>query len=225
MPLRVKARYLFLAFLPYLIFYFLIQSVIGTSQFNLLMGIDEKIPFIPVFVWTYHTLLPVMILTGILLFQRRDIFLGLIFSFVFSSVILCMFYIFLPSFYPRELFVDTSTISGWLIEVTRSIDGPHNTFPSGHVTFAWLLVFFVNLSQYTQKHKWIKFVYFLWAILVSISTLTLKQHFIVDVASGLALASLSYYLGRKIFVIHWNKKLITNRCTIPFPKKLPTPNA
>ena len=47
MSLQVKARYLLLAFLPYLIFYFLIQSLIGTSQYNLLMGIDEKIPFIP----------------------------------------------------------------------------------------------------------------------------------------------------------------------------------
>ena len=225
MPLQVKARYLFLAFLPYLIFYFLIQSFIGTSQYNLLMTVDEKIPFIPSFIWIYHTLLPVTILTAILLFQRRDIFLGSIFAFVFSSVILCAFYILLPSFYPRELFVDATTVSGWLIEITRSIDGPHNTFPSGHVTFAWLLVFFANLSQYTQEHRWIKFVYFLWAILVSISTLTLKQHFVVDVASGIALAALSYYLGHKIFVIHWNKKLITNRCTTPFPKKLSNPNA
>lgn len=224
MPLQVKARYLFLAFLPYLIFYFLIQSFIGASQYNLLMTVDEKIPFIPSFIWVYHTLLPVTILTAILLFQRRDVFLGLIFAFVFSSTILCAFYIFLPSFYPRELFVDTTTISGWLIEITRSIDGPHNTFPSGHVTFAWLLVFFASLSQYTQKNRWIKLVYFLWAILVSISTLTLKQHFVVDVVSGMALATLSYYLGRKIFVIRHNEKLITNRCTTPFPKKLSSPN-
>ena len=224
MPLQVKARYLFLAFLPYLIFYFLIQSFIGASQYNLLMTVDEKIPFIPSFIWVYLSLPLVTILTGILLFQRRDIFLGLIFSFVFSSVILCAFYIFLPSFYPRESFADATTVSGWLIEITRSIDGPHNTFPSGHVTFAWLLVFFVNLSQYTQERRWIKFVYFLWAILVSISTLTLKQHFIVDVFSGIILAALSYYLSRKLFVVRHNEKLITNRCTTPFPKKLSNPN-
>ena len=82
-----------------------------------------------------------------------------------------------------------------------------------------------NYANFAKKHNWIQFVYIMWACLISISTLVLKQHFIVDVASGLALASLSYYLGRKIFVIHWNKKLITNRCTIPFPKKLPSPNA
>ncbi len=224
MPLKVKARYLLLAFLPYLILYFLIQSLIGTSEYNLLMGIDEKIPFIPPFIWVYHTMIPVVILTAVFLFQNRDIFLGLIFSFIFSGIVMCLFYIFFPSFYPRELFVDVSTVSGWLIEMTRFIDAPHNTFPSGHVTFAWLLLFFVNLSQYTRKYSWIKILYFSWAVLVSISTLTLKQHFIVDVISGIALATLSYYLCRKLFVVHHNEKLITNRCTTPFPKKLSNPN-
>ena len=224
MSLQVKARYLLLAFLPYLIFYFLIQSLISADQYNLLMGIDEKIPFVPPFIWVYHTIIPVITLTAIFLFQSRDIFLGLIFSFIFSGAVLCLFYIFFPAFYPRELFVDISTVSGWLVEITRSIDGPHNTFPSGHVTFSWLLLFFVNLSHYTQKHSWIKVLYFCWAVLVSISTLTLKQHFIVDVFSGIALAALSYYLCYKIFVIRQNKKLITNRCITPFPKKLSNPN-
>ena len=85
-------------------------------------------------------------------------------------------------------------------------------------------MFFVNLSQYTRKYSWIKILYFCWAVLVSISTLTLKQHFIVDVISGIALAALSYYLCRKLFVVHHNEKLITNRCTIPFQKKLSNPN-
>ena len=225
MPLQVKARYLFLAFLPYLIFYFLIQSLVSVSQYNLLMGIDEKIPFVPPFIWVYHSMIPVVVLTAIFLFQKRDIFLGLIFSFIFSGAIMCLFYIFFPSFYPRELFVDVSTVSGWLIEMTRFIDAPHNTFPSGHVTFAWLLLFFVNLSQYTRKYSWIKILYFCWAVLVSISTLTLKQHFVVDVISGIILAAISYYLCRKLFVIHHNEKLITSRCTTPSPKKLSSPNA
>ena len=101
MPLQVKARYLILAFLPYLIFYFLIQSLIGTSQYNLLMGIDEKIPFVPPFIWIYHTTIPVIILTAIFLFQKRDIFLGLIFSFIFAGIVMCLFYIFTLSITPH----------------------------------------------------------------------------------------------------------------------------
>jgi len=197
---KVKARYILLAFLPYLTFYFLIQSFVTVSQYNLLTDIDEKIPFIPQFIWIYHTIIPVIALTAILLFQKREIFLGLVFSIIFAGIFMCLSYIAFPSFYPREMLVDSSTLTGWLIEITRSIDGPHNTFPSGHVTFAWLLVFFVGLSQYTRKHLWIQGVYFFWATLLTISTLTLKQHFIVDVFSGIVLATATYFLARKLFV-------------------------
>jgi len=207
---KVKARYILLAFLPYLTFYFLIQSFVTVSQYNLLTDIDEKIPFIPHFIWIYHSIVPVIILTAILLFQKREIFLGLIFSIIFAGIFMCLSYIAFPSFYPREMLVDSSTLTGWLIEITRSIDGPHNTFPSGHVTFAWLLVFFVGLSQYTRKHLWIQGVYFFWATLLTISTLTLKQHFIVDVFSGIVLATATYFLARKLFVRQHQQLFIMN---------------
>jgi len=207
---KVKARYILLAFLPYLTFYFLIQSFVTVSQYNLLTDIDEKIPFIPQFIWIYHTIIPVIALTAILLFQKREIFLGLVFSIIFAGIFMCLSYIAFPSFYPREMLVDSSTLTGWLIEITRSIDGPHNTFPSGHVTFAWLLVFFVGLSQYTRKHLWIQGVYFFWATLLTISTLTLKQHFIVDVFSGIVLATATYFLARKLFVRQHQQLFIMN---------------
>lgn len=210
MSVKVKARYILLAFLPYLTFYFLIQSFVTVSQYNLLTDIDEKIPFIPQFIWIYHSIVPVIALTAILLFQKREIFLGLVFSIIFAGIFMCLSYIAFPSFYPREMLVDSSTLTGWLIEITRSIDGPHNTFPSGHVTFAWLLVFFVGLSQYTRKHLWIQGVYFFWATLLTISTLTLKQHFIVDVFSGIVLATATYFLARKLFVRQHQQLFIMN---------------
>ena len=210
MSVKVKARYILLAFLPYLTFYFLIQSFVTVSQYNLLTDIDEKIPFIPQFIWIYHSIVPVIALTAILLFQKREIFLGLVFSIIFAGIFMCLSYIAFPSFYPREMLVDSSTLTGWLIEITRSIDGPHNTFPSGHVTFAWLLVFFVGLSQYTRKHLWIQGIYFFWATLLTISTLTLKQHFIVDVFSGIVLATATYFLARKLFVRQHQQLFIMN---------------
>jgi membrane-associated phospholipid phosphatase len=36
----------------------------------------------------------------------------------------------------------------------------------------------------------------LWAIGISLSTLTLKQHFIIDVVAGMAVAGVSFYLAK-----------------------------
>ena len=215
MSTQVKARYLLLAFLPYWAFYFLIQSYVTVSQYDLLTDIDQKIPFIPQFIWIYHSIIPVVALTATLLFQDKSLFFGLIFSIVFAGAFMCLSYILFPSFYPRELFVDSSTLSGWLIEVTRSIDGPHNTFPSGHVTYAWLLVFFVSLSQYTQKRLWMQSAYFLWASLITISTLTLKQHYLMDVFSGIVLATATYFLARRVFISKTVKLITINEQPLP----------
>ena len=117
-----------------------------------------------------------------------------------------LFYTFFPAFYPRDGYTDSS-LSGFLVEITRNIDGSNNTFPSTHVTFAWLMVFFIGLSNFSLKHKWIQSVYVLWAILISVSTLVLKQHFVVDVFSGIALATMCYFLGKHLV---YERGLVTN---------------
>ena len=159
---------------------------------------DELIPFNPHFIWIYHTIIPVIALTLVYLIKRKDLFLSSIVAFLLATAVLFFFYIFFPSFYPRDAFVDNSTISGVLVEATRRIDGAQNTFPSSHVTFSWLITFFISISACAKKNKWIYKGYFIWAILISLSTLTLKQHFIVDVVSGIILALLCYLLSKKI---------------------------
>ena len=198
MTVKAKAKYVFLTILPYIITYFILQSalVINTS-YNLITDLDELIPFVPEFIWIYHSMVPIFILTTVVLIEKRPVFFTAITSIVFASVIMLLFYTFFPAFYPRDGHTEAS-ISGLLVEITRNIDGSNNTFPSGHVTFAWLLVFFIGLSNFSQKHKWIQPAYVLWALLISISTLVLKQHFIVDVFSGIILAIMCYFLGKHL---------------------------
>ena len=198
MTMRVKARYVFLAFVPYFVFYFALQSLITVSQYDLLTFIDVQIPFIPEFVWVYHTIIPVIITTCFMLFQKKEIFGLLLYSHLTAGAILCLFYILFPSFYPRENFVNTNTLSGILVELTRTIDGAHNTFPSGHVTFSWLLAFCVGLSERGKRCSFLKHTYFIWAILISISTLTLKQHYFIDVLSGGILAAIVFNIFKNV---------------------------
>tara|TARA_R110000824_G_scaffold166215_12_gene342964 strand:+ start:433 stop:846 length:414 start_codon:yes stop_codon:yes gene_type:complete len=109
-----------------------------------------------------------------------------------ATVVLNIFYIYLPSFYPRIEF-EVATISEYLVELTRAIDKANNTFPSGHVTFAWLIFYAASFSQLAGKYKIIKFTYLIWASMISFATLALKQHYIVDVVSGIFLATLCFY--------------------------------
>ena len=115
------------------------------------------------------------------------------------------FYILFPSFYPREELVGNST-SIWLVEATRLLDHANNTFPSNHVTFSWLMYLSAKCSQLAKKWKPLSVLYFIWASLITVSTLVLKQHFIVDVLSGIVLAHLSFYIAMKfVGYFHYEK--------------------
>jgi membrane-associated phospholipid phosphatase len=205
--MKAKAKYVFMTTLPYIIIYFILQSalVINTS-YNLTIGLDKLIPFVPEFIWIYHSIIPIFILTTVILIEKRPVFFTAIASIVFASVVMLLFYTFFPAFYPRDGYTEAS-LSGFLVEVTRGIDGSNNTFPSGHVTFAWLMVFFIGLSNFSKEHRWVQPVYILWASLISVSTLVLKQHFIVDVFSGMALATMCYFLGKYLV---YERGLVTN---------------
>ena len=192
MSVRAKARYIFLTLLFYFIAYFSIQSFITVNEYNLSTEIDRLIPFVPQFVWVYHTIVPILLFTAIVLIQRKDVFLSMITALIVAGLTMSVFYVVFPSFYPREPIGDYS-LSAALVEMTRMVDGPSNTFPSGHVTFSWILVFFVSLSEQARKFRW---AYLLWAVLITTSTLVLKQHFIVDAISGILLASVCYYFAK-----------------------------
>ena len=200
MSVQAKTKVVFLfTLLPYMIIYFAIQSCISAgNDYNLLTELDKIIPFNSHFVWIYHTFIPVIVTTLIFMIKKKELFLSAIGSLLMATVVLSLFYIFFPSFYPRDGFVDNSTISGFLVELTRKIDGAQNTFPSTHVTFSWLMVFFIGLASCAKKNKWIYFAYFIWAALVSISTLTIKQHYVIDVLSGVLLAYFCYRISKTI---------------------------
>ena len=202
-----KAKYLTFFIFFNFISYFSIQILFTANKYNFLTSFDHAIPLIPEFVWIYHTLIPVILVTMFSLISRKKVFLSAFAAFMIATIMLSAFYVLFPSFYPRESFVDPSSISGWLLELTRTVDGANNTFPSGHVTFSWLLAFVVSLTQYAKSRPWIKIVYYIWATLITISTLALKQHFIVDVLSGVLLATACYFLSKKII---FKRPLIAN---------------
>ena len=207
MSLKIKTKFIFLALFPYFILYFLLQSILViNTNYNLATDLDRLIPFIPEFIWIYHTIIPVFFLTLAIIIERKSVFWTAIVATVMAYILMLSFYAVFPAFYPRDGFTATS-ISGFLVELTRSIDASNNTFPSGHVTFAWLLVCFIGLSEIAKKHKWVQFVYILWAFLISISTVVLKQHFLVDVFSGISLAVLCYFLAKHLV---YERILITN---------------
>ena len=181
--------------------YILIQTAVITHKFDFLTPYDMAIPFMPEFIWVYHSLIPAIVFTMMLLVRSRPVFLNTFWACLVAALVLNISYVVFPSFYPRIDF-EVTNISEAIVEWTRQIDGANNTFPSGHVTFAWLLFLGAVKSITARKLPSLKRLYLLWAIGVSLSTLVLKQHYIIDVVSGISLAYASFYLAKPITRLH-----------------------
>lgn len=199
MAIETKAKYVFAWLAVTSIVYFSVQAVVSDT-YSFLSPLDRRIPFIPEFIWLYHTLVPVIVGTTIFSMHRRRVFFNTIAALTLSMAVLTCFHLVLPSYYPRQelLLGADSSVSLWLVELTRQFDAACNTFPSGHVTFSWILYFCARQADSIKRANKLIYIYLLWTILVSISTLVLKQHYIFDVISGIILAYISVMIARVV---------------------------
>ena len=196
MARETKAKYILIWLSVTSVLYFLVQFAVSHS-YSFMTPLDNLVPFVPEFIWLYHTLIPAIVVTTIFSMEKREVFFNTILALSISAIVLTLCHVLLPSFYPRQE-IDASSVSLWLVEVTRSFDAACNTFPSGHVTFAWILYFCICDAECIKRTKWLRLTYLLWAILIALSTLVLKQHYVFDVVAGLALAWLSVTIAKKI---------------------------
>ena len=149
-------------------------------RFDYLTRLDTAIPFLP---WTlpiYQSFF-VLIIAAAWVCEAPE-FLRLLGAVLLANVIAYVGFLTLTAHYPRP---DWHPIEPpWLREAFRSMfsqDAPGNTFPSLHVAVTTLLT--LRLRRRRFDVLWL-----VWGALVVLSTLTVKQHFILDVVGGLALA-------------------------------------
>ena len=187
MSLAKKTVYTIVLFTAFFCFYFLIQYMVQASKINFLSEIDAAIPLVPEFIWLYWSLPFQIFLVMVCFIRDKNLFFETFWACVASSLFLFGFYLVFPFSYPREA-CTISGISSYLLEFTRSIDAAHNTFPSSHVTFTWLMYITVTKTKLAKHISGLSFMFLLWTAGITISTLVVKQHFIMDAIFGCLLA-------------------------------------
>ena len=75
------------------------------------------------------------------------------------------------------------------------MDKPYNLFPSIHCSVSWLC--WISVRKNTQVPKWYRYFALIAAISVCLSTLTTRQHVLVDIAGGLLVAEVCWALAAK----------------------------
>jgi membrane-associated phospholipid phosphatase len=103
-----------------------------------------------------------------------------------------------PTVYPRHLFPlpqNLDYFTNFVFTTLRNGDSPASCCPSLHVSSVYLSSF-VFLDDQKGKFPF----YFIWGTVIALSTLTTKQHYVIDVVTGLILAIATYGVFHKIVV-------------------------
>ena len=126
--------------------------------------------------WVF-SLLPVVVVRGFEL-RRRTIL-------SYLTVVVTAYAVFLlyPTAAPRPADVPGDGFSAWSLRRLYALDPPYNCFPSLHVAYAFLAA----LSTYRVR-RGLGIAALVWAVVIGISTLFIKQHFVADVVAGALLA-------------------------------------
>lgn len=192
MSVKLKTTYMALLGTFSLVTYFIIQQLVS-HEYEFLTSFDEAVPFLPWTVWIYHSILPVIVATMFLLVKSRQLFFTTFWTCFAATIIINIFYVIFPSFYPRPDF-EVTGLNEYLVQFSYIIDNSSNTFPSGHVAFAWIMYWGASLSQKAKEVSGLKRLYLLWAIALTLSTLTLKMHYVIDLAGGFAIATFCFFI-------------------------------
>lgn len=163
------------------------------------MAFEGRIPFIPVFIVGY-----VLVYIGMyfayasiddIQVWRRGIIL-----FFLATTTCYLVFIFFPV--KMEMRPDISSFGGvfpFLTKFFYKIDLPYNCFPSLHVTYPMVVT--LLLWNYNKKIRWF---FLALVIIMMVSVILVKQHYIADVLAGPAVASACYWITLKTEWI-WNR--------------------
>lgn len=151
--------------------------------------VDLYTPFIPYSIWLYYSYYFIFALS-FLLEKDRDYLDRYLWGVIFINLVSVIIFILYPTIIDRNEIVDFRVdFYRNVYSYLYSVDGPANCLPSLHVSIS----IFSALLFY-KRFKLRYFLFMIWAIVISLSTLTTKQHYVLDVITGAILAWSSYWL-------------------------------
>jgi membrane-associated phospholipid phosphatase len=149
-----------------------------------MISIDGEIPY---WAWTwvfyYSGYLYSILWAGMLVWRLpSNSFIRVFWAYLWMILIGAILHWFIPTQppWPDQI----GTVQGWVKETTGML--PFACFPSMHVALA---VFPACIGLFVLKSRTVKVLSVIAAILISISTISAKEHYVLDLLGGVILAA------------------------------------
>lgn len=172
----------------------------GDAVFNnLTLPIDSCIPFLPwtvLFYWGCSWIWVVNYYCSAVF--SKDGGKRFITAHIMGEAVCLLIFVIFPTAMTRPE-ITGSTFFDFGVRVTYFLDEPDNLFPSLHCFISWMC--WISVRGNKKIPKWYRILSLIVALLICLSTLTVKQHVFVDVPAGILLAELCYLVSGIIYKI------------------------
>ena len=162
---------------------------LGRPAHTLFLPGEQHIPFIPAFEYLYILGYALPVLAVFQLPDRRRL-RRLVWAFAMSLVAAYATYLVFPVWFERPA-LTVDSFATWLISI-EYLDPSYNHFPSLHVATATLL--WLALRDRHACRWWLGAL----VVGIALSTLFIKQHYVLDVAYGAALAGAAWWAAVRL---------------------------
>jgi len=185
---------IWLLILPVININYVISNTLSQNGKNLALMLDKEIPFVSLFVFPYvYWYIYIFIGLIFILSKDRKRYLRTLMAIYIG---MCMCYVFYY-LYPVEIsrpVIDNNTIANKLVNIIYENDRPVNCFPSIHVLNAYIIMRFTKVKD---NKSWFYYTNII-GILIMLSTLFIKQHFILDGVVAIILAEVVILIAKKV---------------------------
>jgi membrane-associated phospholipid phosphatase len=153
-----------------------------------LTALDRAIPFWPASALLYYGTF-VFLVVAFLAQRDREQRTRFLYANVLAQIAGMLIFVFWPTRYPRELFPlpAADTLGSSMMGFMRAMDTPVNCLPSLHVCTTTLCVLALAGSRWFGAAVAA-------GLLMAASTLTVKQHYVVDVLAGVAQGAAAWWI-------------------------------
>ncbi len=200
-------------YLPiYLIAFFWVESYVpaDSNYWVSYSPLDDLIPFVEYFVIPYYLWYPFLVATGLfLLFRDAPAFSRYMLAIAVSFTASIVFFVLFPNGQNlRPASFERDNILTRLMGLIYAADTNTNVLPSIHVIGSVLAVFALFDAKPLKERRfvWLKTGSILLAILITLATVFVKQHSVLDIYAGLAACVPIYFLIYNKKVRAWTDK-------------------
>lgn len=205
--INLKLILVILGLVIYEAFVFFLTKPFIQDPYILGSTLDDKIPFVPQFVWIYVFWYTMLFWVPYYIFNKNKAsFYKYTLTFIITTLIAGIIFVSFPNTVVRANIIDNN-LSSKIVKLIYSLDDPGiNCLPSIHCLYSFLFIFAV-LDTKSNSPKWMKILIATLSILVVLSTLFIKQHVVYDAIAALIIGIIVWVIVDKFKIYNYTKLL------------------